>query len=264
MTKRFLIVGLGVVLAAATPSFAIAAGGALVPGDPAQTDIGDQASLQRGARLFVNYCGGCHSMKLLRTSRIAEDLELTQAQIEQNLLFTGAKFGAPLEAAMPVKAATEWFGKAPPDLSLTGKSRGSDWIYNYLRGFHLDPTTRIGWNNTVFPNSSMPNVLWELQGSQRAVFKPMPAAEHGATGHCAHGQAAVAGQCFVKFETVTEGTLTADAFDQTARDIATFMQYAAEPAALKRTRMGVWVLLFLAFFTFMAWMLNTEYWRDVH
>ncbi|MEO6064406.1 MAG: cytochrome c1 [Lysobacterales bacterium] len=264
MTKHWLILGL-VALLGATASFnAMASGGATAPGDPAQTDLGDTASLQCGARLFVNYCGGCHSMKLLRTSRIAEDLELTQAQVEQNLLFTGAKYGAPLEAAMPVGAATEWFGKAPPDLSMTGKVRGSDWIYNYLRGFYVDPTARIGWNNTVFPNASMPNVLWELQGTQRAVFKPMPAAAHGAAGHCAHGQAQVDGRCFVKFEVITDGTLKVDAFDRSVRDIATFMEYAAEPAALKRTRIGVWVILFLAFFTFIAWMLKIEYWRDVH
>lgn len=264
MTRHWLIHALIALLASAMPVPASAAGGTLVPGDPAETDLGDTASLQRGARLFVNYCGGCHSMKLMRTSRIAEDLELTQAQVEQNLLFTGASYGAPLEAAMPIAAATEWFGKAPPDLSLTGKARGSDWIYNYLRGFYVDPTARIGWNNTVFPNASMPNVLWELQGTQGAVFKPKPAAAHGAAGHCADGQTEVDGRCFVKFETLSEGTQTTDAFDQSVRDIAAFMEYAAEPAALKRTRIGVWVMLFLAFFTFIAWMLKLEYWRDVH
>ncbi len=262
---RTALIALMVALfAAAVPLRVDASSSGMTPGDPAQTDLGDTASLQRGARLFVNYCSGCHAMKLMRTSRIAEDLGLTQEQIEQNLLFTGAKYGDPLLTSMPVDAANGWFGKAPPDLSLAGKSRGSDWIYNYLRAFYLDPSARIGWNNTVFPNASMPNVLWELQGTKRAVFKDMPHAEHGATGHCAHGQAEMGGRCFVGFETIAEGSLTADAFDQSVRDIAAFMEYASEPAALKRTRMGVWVILFLAFFTFIAWLLKMEYWRDVH
>lgn len=241
-----------------------AASGSLVPNDPAQTDLGDVASLQRGAKLFVNYCSGCHSMKLMRTSRIAEDLGLTQEQVEKNLLFTGAKFGEPLMATMPVVDSAQWFGVAPPDLSLSGKSRGSDWIYNYLRGFHLDPTTRIGWNNTVFPNASMPNVLWELQGTQTAVFEPMAPGHDGEPGHCKSGQTAVDGRCFVRFEAATDGAQSADAFDASVRDITAFMEYAAEPAALKRTRMGVWVLFFLAIFTFVAWLLKSEYWRDVH
>lgn len=264
MTKQGLVGAMVALLAVFTALPVRAAGGAMVPGDPAQTDLADRASLQRGAKLFVNYCAGCHSMKLMRTSRIAEDLKLTQEQVEQNLLFTGAKFGDPLMAAMSVEASTQWFGKAPPDLSLTGKARGSDWIYNYLRGFYLDPEARIGWNNTVFPNASMPNVLWEMQGMQRAVFEPMPKGAHGSAGHCKHGTTEVDGRCFVRFQSVAEGALTSEAFDQSVRDISAFMEYAAEPAALKRTRIGVWVILFLAFFTFLAWLLKMEYWRDVH
>ncbi len=251
-------------LALALPVAALAASGGTVPADSSQTDLDNVQSLQRGAQLFVNYCSGCHSMKFMRTSRIAEDLDLTQEQVERNLLFTGAKFGDPLLSSMPVDAATAWFGKAPPDLSMTGKSRGADWIYNYLRGFYLDPEARIGWNNTVFPNTSMPNVLWELQGSQRALFMPLPAGHDDEPGHCPEHQPEVDGRCFVRFELVSGGSESRDEFDQSARDIAAFMEYAAEPAALKRTRMGVWVLMFLAFFTFIAWLLKIEYWRDVH
>ncbi len=264
MTRQGLVFALVALLGWFGTGPAHAAGGALVSGDPAETDLGDRASLQRGAKLFVNYCAGCHSMKLLRTSRIAEDLQLTQAQVEKNLLFTGAKFGDPLVSAMPLEASTAWFGKAPPDLSLTARSRGSDWIYNYLRGFYLDPEARIGWNNTVFPNASMPNVLWELQGEQRAVFEPKPEGTDGHEGHCKPGTTEVDGRCFVKFQAVAEGEQTAEAFDQSVRDISAFMEYAAEPAALKRKRIGVWVLLFLAFFTLLAWLLKMEYWRDVH
>lgn len=265
MTDRLFataLCALLLVVAASVAPVAHAAGGAMVPGNSSQTDLTDMASLTRGARLYVNYCSGCHSMKFMRSSRIAEDFGLTQEQIETNLLFTGAKYGQPLMASMPADKAEQWFGKAPPDLSMTGKSRGPDWIYNYLRGFYLDPSARIGWNNTVFPNASMPNVLWQLQGSQRAVFEPMPESGHG-EAHCERGHA-VDGRCFISFEPAQPGSESTAEFDQTARDIAAFMQYAAEPAALKRKIIGVWVLIFLAFFTFLLWLLKQEYWRDVH
>lgn len=266
MTDRLFATALCALLAVFSVAMipeARAAAGAMVPGNSSETDLGDVASLTRGARLYVNYCSGCHSMKFMRSSRIAEDFGLTQQQVEDNLLFTGSKYGEPLMASMSAGDAEQWFGAAPPDLSLTGKSRGPDWIYNYLRGFHLDPSTRIGWNNTVFPNASMPNVLWELQGTQRAVFEPMPDAGHDGEAHCERGHA-VDGRCFIAFELAQPGAQSAADFDQTARDIAAFMEYAAEPAALKRKTIGVWVLIFLAFFTFLLWMLKQEYWRDVH
>ncbi|HEY6940365.1 MAG TPA: cytochrome c1 [Dokdonella sp.] len=217
--------------------------------EPANIRLDDVASMQRGARLFFNYCAGCHSLRFMRYSRIAEDLQLDPKDVERNFMFGGGKIGDPVIGHMPPDDGTRWFGKAPPDLSLEARSKGSDWIYNYLKSFYLDPSRPLGWNNTVFPNASMPNVLWELQGMQSAVTKP-----------AAEGQDAV----IERLELRTPGRQDAEEFDRTARDIATFLQYVGEPAALQRESMGVWVLLYLALFTLLAYFLKHEFWKDVH
>jgi ubiquinol-cytochrome c reductase cytochrome c1 subunit len=222
-------------------------GGAELPS--AGVNLRDQASLQRGARLFFNYCVGCHSLQYQRYSRMAEDLGLTEKEVMDNLNFTGAKFGDPVVSHMPEDMAKQWFGKAPPDLSLEVRAKTADWVYGYLNSFYLDPSRPVGWNNTVFPNASMPNPLWEMQGLQHA--------EYGAAD--AGGERPVE-----KLVLAQPGSQTPAQFDQTVRDITAFLEYAGEPAALKRQSMGVWVVLFLAFFTFLAWLLKKEYWRDVH
>jgi ubiquinol-cytochrome c reductase cytochrome c1 subunit len=223
-----------------------AAGGAV---EHAGTDIADRASLQRGAQLFMNYCSGCHSLKYMRYSRLAEDLGLSEDMVMENLNFTGAKFGEQIQVAMPDEKAAQWFGQVPPDLSVTSRVRGPDWIYTYLKSFYLDESRPLGWNNTLFPNASMPNPLWTMQGVQRPV--------HGAEDE-------VTGEPVVeRLELATPGSQSAQQFDQTARDITAFLEYVGEPAALKRQSLGVWVILFLAFFTFLAWLLKTEYWKDV-
>jgi ubiquinol-cytochrome c reductase cytochrome c1 subunit len=150
---------------------------------------------------------------------------------------------------MPAAQSTVWFGKTPPDLSLEARAKGADWIYNYLKSFYLDSSRPLGWNNTVFPNASMPNALWELQGLQVAVKQP---AKEGADAG------------IEKLELRTPGRLNAAQYDQAVRDITAFLEYAGEPAALKRTSIGVWVLLYLALFTFIAYLLKHEYWKDVH
>ena len=211
--------------------------------------LDDQASLQRGAKLYMNYCSGCHSLKYLRYSRMAEDLGLTEDEVMTNLNFTGAKFGEQIQTSMTPEHAKDAFGKMPPDLSLIARVRGSDWIYTYLKSFYLDESRPVGWNNTLFPNVSMPNPLWELQGLQHGVM----------------GEKDAAGEAHVeRLELRTPGTHDAEAFNQSVRDITAFLEYAGEPAALKRQSLGVWVVLFLAVFTFLAWMLKKEYWRDVH
>lgn len=215
----------------------------------ANVRLDDTASLQRGARLFFNYCSGCHSLQYMRYSRIADDLGLDPKDVEKNFVFTGAKIGDHAVSHMPGEDAAKWFGKAPPDLSLEARSKGPDWIYNYLKSFYLDPSRPLGWNNTVFPNASMPNALWELQGQQVAVRKA------GGAGH---------EEAIEKLDLKTPGQQTPAQFDQTVRDITAFLQYAGEPAALKREAMGVWVLLYLALFTFVAYMLKLEFWKDVH
>lgn len=215
----------------------------------AGTTLEDIASLQRGAKLYMNYCSGCHSLKYLRYQRMAEDLGLSEEEVMGNLNFTGAKIGDHIEASMPQEGAEKWFGKMPPDLTLIARVRGVDWIYTYLQSFYLDESRPLGWNNRLFPNASMPNPLWELQGLQHAEF----------------GKAEAGGDRPVKALKVTQpGQQKPEEFDQTVRDITAFLEYAAEPAGLKRQGVGVWVILFLAFFTFLAWLLNREYWRDIH
>ena len=213
------------------------------------TDLDDKASLQRGAALYMNYCSGCHSLKYVRYARIGEDLGLTEDQVQANLNFTGAKIGDHVISPMTAEMGVAAFGKAPPDLSVIARVRGSDWIYTYLKSFYLDESRPLGWNNKLFPNASMPNPLWELQGIQQPVY----------------GKKTDAGEMPVEGFTISQpGTQNAEQFDQTVRDITAFLEYAGEPAAVKRQSIGVWAILFLAFFTFMAWLLKKEYWRDVH
>ncbi|MBP1474696.1 cytochrome c1 [Frateuria sp. MAH-13] len=218
-------------------------GGAELPS--AGVNLRDQASLQRGARLFFNYCVGCHSLQYQRYSRIAEDLGLTEKEVMENLNFTGAKFGEPVISHMPEDQAKQWFGKAPPDLSLEVRAKTADWVYGYLNSFYVDPSRPVGWNNTVFPNASMPFPLWELQGVQTAVKKP--------------GSEEVE-----KLELSQPGRMTPEQYKQASRDLTNFLAYVAEPAALQRHAYGIWVILFLALFTLLAYALKKEYWKDVH
>lgn len=235
-------------LLAFAPALGLAAGGG--PLESSGTDLSDKASLQRGAGLFMNYCSGCHALSMHRYSRIAEDLELSPELVEQNLIHGDAKIGENINTGINAGDGNAWFGKAAPDLSLVARAKlgGPDWVYSYLKGFYIDESRPLGWNNTVFPGASMPNVLWELQGIQRPVY------EEGHDGM----------QHVAKLELASPGRMDAKQYDQVARDISAFLQYVAEPAALKRESVGVWVVLFLAFFTFIAYLLKTEYWRDVH
>ena len=252
--KRILIMLL--LMVAAAPALG-AGGGAF---QPANTQMGDRASLQRGAKLFANYCQSCHSATFMRYSRMAEDLGLNEADVVKSLIFTGAKVGEPMTVAMTSEQGEKFFGKAPPDLSVTvrSKAQGPDWVYTYLKSFYVDESRPVGWNNSVLVGASMPNVLWELGGTQAAVFEP----KHD--GHCAEGRPEVEGKCLVKFQTLTPGIMGPEQFDEAVRDLTAFLQYVAEPAALERHAYGPWVILFLSLFTFIAWMLKHEYWRDVH
>lgn len=244
MTKRLLALLLGV-----APALAFGAGDVKL--ESSFANISDKASLQRGAALFMNYCSGCHSLSMQRFSRTAADLGLTEAQTMEYLNFGSAKFGEPIVSALDPADGEAWFGKAPPDLSLVARSKlgGADWTYTFLKSFYVDESRPSGWNNTVLPGASMPNVLWELQGTQRAVYGE---AHDGAPPH------------IEKLEVVAPGRLDADGFDRAARDITAFLKYVGEPAAMQRESVGVWVILFLAAFTFLAWLLKKEYWRDVH
>ncbi len=259
-------------------AFLVAAAAALVPvvafageGEgllEANTHLTDQASLQHGAKLFMNYCSGCHSLKYMRYSRIGEDLGLTEKEVTDSLNFTGAKYMDRINVSMRPDDATAWLGKAPPDLSLTGRSRGPNWIYTYLKSFFMDESRPSGWNNTVLANASMPNVLWQMQGVQNPVLEPKAHKQVDGKdqAYCPAGHLEYNGQCIKELvvDEARKGSVTPEEYDQAARDISAFLQYVAEPAAVQRESYGVWVVLFLVVFTFLAYMLKHEYWRDVH
>lgn len=210
-------------------------------------NVHDIASVQSGAQLFVNYCHSCHSAEYMRYQRLAQDLGMTQQQVKQNLIFSQAEITDYMKPAMPAQSA-DWLGKKPPDLSLTARSRGADWIYTYLKEFYMTPE---GWNNTLLPNASMPHVLWELQGVQRPVME-------------IHTDEAGQQHTMIKELRLDQpGRLSPAEYDTAVRDITAFMIYLGEPSIIKREQMGIWVLLFLVVFTFLAYLLYKEYWRDI-
>ena len=219
----------------------------------------DLAALQHGAKLFVNYCLNCHQAAYMRYNRL-RDIGLTEAEIKDNLVFTGVKVGDVMKTALDPKEAKAWFGDVPPDLTLIARSRadaakgsGADYIYTYLRSYYRDDTKATGWNNTAYPNVAMPHVLWELQGQQRAVFaEEKDAHEPGKTVHLFKG-----------FEPVTAGTLSQAQYNDAVADLVAYLQWMGEPVQNSRVRLGVWVLLFLSVFTVIAWRLNVAFWKDI-
>lgn len=222
----------------------------------AKNEVSNITSLQRGARNFVSYCQGCHSLKYVRYSRLAEDLQIPTEQLEKYLLPPGDKPADYITASMPGADAEAWFGKAPPDLSLIARSRGRDYIYQFLKTFVADPSKPTGVNNLRLPNTAMPHVLSELEGVKKAVYKTEEVkGEDGKT----HPE-----QVLEKFEPVLPGRLTEAEYDSFVRDTVNFLDYASEPTQVKRRALGVWVVLFLIAFTWMAWLLKKEYWKDVH
>jgi len=222
----------------------------------ADNQIGNLSSLQRGARNFMNYCSGCHSLKYERYSRLAEDLKIPNDQRDKYLVRPGDKPTDYIKTSMPEKDATEWFGKAPPDLSLVARSRGPDWIFNFLTTFYADPTSRqTGVNNLQFPGTAMPHVLASLQGVQTAVWRNVET-----TGE--DGKPVVTRE-FKIFEPGVPGSVTAQQYDDFVRDTVNFLQYVGDPAQLQREGLGIWVVLFLLTFTGIAYLLKKEYWKDV-
>jgi ubiquinol-cytochrome c reductase cytochrome c1 subunit len=220
------------------------ASGAELHLDKAPNLSGDQAALQRGAKVFVNYCLNCHSASYMRYNRLTE-LGLTEAQIRDNLMFTAPKVGELMRIAMRRDDAKGWFGAAPPDLTVIARARssefgsGADWLYTYLRGFYRDETRPTGWNNVVFANVGMPHVLWELQGEQAM------GADH-------------------KLKLAKPGKMKPAEYDDTVADLVAFLQWMAEPMAAQRKSMGWLVLLALSVLLVFAYALKREYWKDIH
>lgn len=232
---------------AGLPAGAFAAGGHGAKLDPVKIDLGDTPSLQRGARIFVNYCLSCHSAGYMRYNRMGHDLGISDELVKENLLFAADKVGDLMKAVMPVEDAKKWFGVAPPDLTLIARSRKPAWVYTYMRSFYRDDKSPSGWNNIVFPHVAMPHVLYEWQGHQRAVFKT----ENGVP-------------VFDKFELERPGSMSRERYDEAMRDLTNFLVYLGEPAKLERYRLGVFVILFLLVFGVFAYLLKKEYWKDVH
>ncbi len=216
------------------------------------------ASLQNGAKLFVNYCLNCHAAVSMRYNRL-RDLGLTEEQIKANLLFSGEKVGDLMTTALNPKDAKEWFGVVPPDLSVIARARasgagtGADYLYTYLRTFYKDDTRPTGWNNMVVNNVAMPHVMWELQGT-RTVKMVEEVDEHDKT-KVSHK--------FEGFEQVKPGKMTPTEFDTATADLVGYLAWMAEPVQSQRKQLGVIVLIFLTFFSLLAWRLNASFWKEV-
>ena len=210
----------------------------------------DKISLQRGAQAFVNYCLTCHSAEYMRYNRM-RDLGLTENQISENLIFTGQKVGELMTVAMKKKEAKQWFGVAPPDLSVIARSRGPDWLYTYLRTFYRDDSTATGWNNLLFDKAAMPHVLYQLQGEQRLNVK---------AGDDGHGGTHEVNE----LKLASPGVLSKAEYDAYVADLANYLVYVGEPAATKRAQLGAFVMLFLFLMLGLTYALKKEYWRDIH
>jgi ubiquinol-cytochrome c reductase cytochrome c1 subunit len=196
----------------------------------------------------MNYCAGCHSAKYVRFNTLGRDLNLSEDQLIENLMFNAEQTFDTIQATMPLDDAARWFGQPPPDMSLMARARGTDYVYNFLHGFYLDPDSPSGVDNRVLEGTSMPNVLWELQGYQQAIFSED---DHGI-------------EVFDRFEQVTPGTMSAEEFDDFVRDTVNFLEYIGEPVRSTRRVLGVWVLMFLIVFLIIASMLKKQIWKDVN
>ena len=242
MKKLLLVLGLFL------PILVMANEGAQL--ERAPIDPNNQASLQRGAKVFVNYCLSCHSAAYMRYNRMA-DIGLSDAQIKANLLFAGEKVGDTMTVAMPKKDAKAWFGAAPPDLSVEARARGADWLYGYLRGFYRDDTRPTGWNNTVYDKVAMPHVLWQLQGQQ--VLKVEEKVD-------AHGVKAEAHTLVLD----RPGSMSPAEYDATIADLVNYLVFMGEPAKNQRLQLGLIALLFLGLLFVVAYYLKKEFWKDIH
>jgi ubiquinol-cytochrome c reductase cytochrome c1 subunit len=217
----------------------------------AGTSVADLPSLQRGARDFLNYCNGCHSLKYMRYSRIGQDLKIPPNLLQQYLVPSTRRPTDYIASPMPPTDAESWFGKQPPDLSLMAQERGVDYLFQYLTTFYVDPTRPTGANNLALATTAMPDVLSQLEGLKRAVFRNEKIGD-------------TTQPVFDHFETLVPGSLTREQYEGFVRDIVNFLDYVGEPEQDHRRHLGVWVVLFLLVFTWLAWLLKREYWKDVH
>jgi ubiquinol-cytochrome c reductase cytochrome c1 subunit len=241
-TARRCVVAAAVMLLTTVPAFSASE----VSLREAGNDVSNIASLQRGARNFVNFCMGCHSAQYVRYNGLAEDLGISEDQLIANLMFAADKPQETMTVAMPGEDAARWFGQAPPDLSLVARSRGVDFLYTFLHSFYLEEGSPTGVNNLVLANASMPHVLWELQGEQRLIE------ETDEAGHKVQ-----------QLELVEPGRMSPEEYDRFVRDTVNFLDYVGEPMQLERIRLGGWVIAFLLVFGLFAYLLKEEIWKDI-
>ncbi len=242
MTRLFAVV-----------SMLISAGAFASGGEPPfhfEADVGNNPSLQRGARNYMNYCAGCHSLKHLRYNRMGKDLGIPDDLLKANLMFTSDKPGAPILSSLSPKDGEKWFGIAPPDLSLTARARGESWVYSYLLTFYADPGRVNGVNNLMLPGLSMPHVLDSLQGTQVL--------------HTGKDDGAHESHAKPKFELVKKGSLTPEQYKAFVADLTNFLAYAAEPGRRDRVALGFKVMLYLFVLLGLTYLLKKEFWKDVH
>jgi len=214
-------------------------------------NLSDKTSLQSGAKWYMNYCYGCHSTKYARYERVADDLGIPHDIALENLVFTDQKIGELMSISMPIENAKAAFGTAPPDLTLVARARGSEWLYTYLKNFYADDSRPLGVNNRVFADVGMPHALLELQGLQTCT-------------HGDHGDEHATECADLEIVEGNEGQMTPEEFDQVVYDLTNFLVYMAEPMAEERKRIGAGILVFLSIFFVLAWLLNREYWRNLH
>ncbi len=232
------------------------------PMEPMDPDLEDVPSLQNGARLYVNYCIGCHTLQYQRYERTADDLQIPHDIALENLVFTGQKIGALMTNAMDMEQAKNWFGAPPPDITMVTRVRGVDWVYNYLKTFYVDDARPLGVNNKVFPNVGMPHALLDLQGVQRSACIQVPKiAENGGEMRdpLVPGLAITEEKCGQLVVEEGTGLYTAEEYDQAVYDISNFLYYVGDPSRLERHRLGVYVLLFLVILFVFTWLLGREY-----
>jgi ubiquinol-cytochrome c reductase cytochrome c1 subunit len=247
------LLGAPLLLAAAEPAASDAEGASAVHWERwhAGNSVTDTASLQRGARNFLNYCVGCHSLKYLRYQRMADDLWIPTTVLSADLLPPGSSSLDYVLSSMPAADAINWFGKVPPDLSLIARSRSVDYLYRFLKTFYSDPSRPTHSDNLAYPTTAMPAVLSDLEGVKAAVYREVKSGS---------GTEKV----FDHFETIAPGNLTPQQYDGFVRDTVNFLDYVGDPAQVERRSMGLWVVLFLLLLTALAYMLKKEYWKDVH
>ena len=217
-----------------------------------KVDLSNQQSLQRGAKIFINYCLSCHSAAYMRYNRMGQDLSISDDVLKENLMFGAEKVGDVMSISMRQEDSVNYFGVIPPDLSVIARSRGADWLYTYFKTFYKDDSRPFGVNNLVYKDTAMPHVLWELQGEQHLVSKESIAAVYYDPSYSDF------------LELVSPGKLTEKEYDRTVRDLVNYLVYMGEPIKLKRTKIGVWVMFYLFVFLLIAYMLKKEYWKDIH